>query len=506
MRRLLTATAAGIMLMTSCSGKHEVNAVEKTYTEQAMEMAVKGIPETDLHLDAPLEKAISKGDSMSICAICYMKAMIESKNRHIPRAYDNYLAAENHICAATPPELKYSIYKGLSGLYATLQYRDGEYKSIMNAKNAAYESGNMALIQDACRLAGITCREMSDYGNSIKYLSKAMALTDPSDSLQIASLAEESGISYLSCGKADSALYFLEYADRMYGGNENLCRTIIKCLHQYRKGDRAFLDTFEQLVSGFTDAKRADAYKYISRILKNEGYTGTATAYLEKHLRLRDSLESNRKDELIEKLKSAREYKRQRFEIERAGREIEKRKQNIGKLSALLVITILLTITVHYIQYRKRASMKMKLMDSEKEKMRISIEYLNVQNENRRLELDSLKQKVDYFKRLNDITIPALMQTKNGMGALNLTEKEWKTVRENTNACFENFTVRLATEYPQLSEEEINFCCLVKMELPIAILSEIYHIAKGSISRRKMRLKEKMDITDQSFDEFISAY
>ena len=57
-----------------------------------------------------------------------------------------------------------------------------------------------------------------------------------------------------------------------------------------------------------------------------------------------------------------------------------------------------------------------------------------------------------------------------------------------------------------MTEEELRFCCLIKMELPMALLAEIYHIAKGSISRKKMRLKEKMHITEQSFDEFISAF
>ena len=37
-------------------------------------------------------------------------------------------------------------------------------------------------------------------------------------------------------------------------------------------------------------------------------------------------------------------------------------------------------------------------------------------------------------------------------------------------------------------------------------LSEIYHIAKASISRKKMRLKEKMKIENSSFDEFISVF
>lgn len=78
-------------------------------------------------------------------------------------------------------------------------------------------------------------------------------------------------------------------------------------------------------------------------------------------------------------------------------------------------------------------------------------------------------------------------------------------IRNNTNACFDHFTERLKELYPQLTEEEINFCCLVKMELPLSVLAEIYHIAKGSISRKKMRLKEKIGIENMSFDEFIAS-
>lgn len=44
------------------------------------------------------------------------------------------------------------------------------------------------------------------------------------------------------------------------------------------------------------------------------------------------------------------------------------------------------------------------------------------------------------------------------------------------------------------------------MNLPLAQLAEIYHIAKGSISRRKMRLKEKMNIAGRSFDEFLADF
>ena len=68
-------------------------------------------------------------------------------------------------------------------------------------------------------------------------------------------------------------------------------------------------------------------------------------------------------------------------------------------------------------------------------------------------------------------------------------------------------TVRaLKKRFPDLTLDEIRFACLLKMEFPIASLSEVYHIAKGSISRKKMRLKEKMHIEDTTLDDFIRQF
>ena len=63
-----------------------------------------------------------------------------------------------------------------------------------------------------------------------------------------------------------------------------------------------------------------------------------------------------------------------------------------------------------------------------------------------------------------------------------------------------------AGTYPQLTLEEVRFACLLKMEFSLSLLSEIYHIAKGSISRKKMRLKEKMQIENMTLDDFIKQF
>lgn len=121
-------------------------------------------------------------------------------------------------------------------------------------------------------------------------------------------------------------------------------------------------------------------------------------------------------------------------------------------------------------------------------------------------EIEKLNQNIEYYKRLNAITLPILMRRQNAQGALHLQDEDWEIIVHNTDACFNRFTTRLKEHCSSLTEEELRFCCLIKMELPMALLAEIYHIAKGSISRKKMRLKEKMHITEQSFDEFISAF
>ena len=95
---------------------------------------------------------------------------------------------------------------------------------------------------------------------------------------------------------------------------------------------------------------------------------------------------------------------------------------------------------------------------------------------------------------------------QNALGSLHLAEEDWTTVVRNTDACFDRFTERLHRHCPQLTEDDLRFCCLVKMQLSLSLLAAIYHIAKGSISRRKMRLKEKLQITDETFDEFIARF
>ena len=51
----------------------------------------------------------------------------------------------------------------------------------------------------------------------------------------------------------------------------------------------------------------------------------------------------------------------------------------------------------------------------------------------------------------------------------------------------------------------MNVCCLVRMNLSLQSLDDIYCISKNSVSRRKLRMKEKMELAEETtLDEYLS--
>lgn len=119
----------------------------------------------------------------------------------------------------------------------------------------------------------------------------------------------------------------------------------------------------------------------------------------------------------------------------------------------------------------------------------------------RDLELSELK--LHYFKQLSQLTFPLIYQHRHH--PIRLGDEEWRTMYQNTNACFADFTKRLQAAFPQLKEEDVRLCCLLKMELPLELIALIFNIEKGSVSQRKQRLRSKMGI-EGNVDEFLITF
>ena len=73
-----------------------------------------------------------------------------------------------------------------------------------------------------------------------------------------------------------------------------------------------------------------------------------------------------------------------------------------------------------------------------------------------------------------------------------LNEAELKKVCKVADVIFQNFTQRLVESVPSLSEHEVALCCLIKLRFSITEISILLSIASTSVSRSKLRIKNKI--------------
>lgn len=89
---------------------------------------------------------------------------------------------------------------------------------------------------------------------------------------------------------------------------------------------------------------------------------------------------------------------------------------------------------------------------------------------------------------------------------ISLSSSEWEELHLLLDATYPNFTNRLIKIYPQITNEEIHICYLVKMRLPIGKIAIIMNITSSGVSHCRKRLYHKFTGESpniEKFDKFI---
>ena len=93
-----------------------------------------------------------------------------------------------------------------------------------------------------------------------------------------------------------------------------------------------------------------------------------------------------------------------------------------------------------------------------------------------------------------------------------LNDTELSDICQVTDNIFHNFTQRLSKEISSLSEHEIILCCLIKLRFSITEIAVFLNIAPTSVSRSKLRIKNKIyselgeDSKEKSLDIWLWEY
>ena len=356
---------------------------------------------------------------------------------------------------------------------------------------------------------------VNNYECSIKELQRAKQIMPAANYKELASINAELSRNYLSYNKTDSSLYYINLALQMVNDSVTLYD------YYNLKADAFFKlaqnDSAEYYFSHSLESRnllmKVTTFYDLALLNEQRGDKNQVLKYLKSHIRYRDSLDLSRKEGFIDHLQNIQAYKRQKKNAQDIEQKLIHDKVVFYRiLTAAFIIILIFLFQFYRVQKRKRM-LELNIKIEEEKSVRAMLmqrdaenKLLKEQEEREKIEIERLNLTVEYYKRLNAMTVPVLLKSQNKQGAMHLKEEEWKIIVKNTDACFNGFTNRIKSQYPQLTEEDIQFCCLIKMELSISLLSEIYHIAKTSISRKKVRLKEKMGIESITIDEFIHNF
>ena len=290
----------------------------------------------------------------------------------------------------------------------------------------------------------------------------------------------------------------------------------------------------------FEDLRQVDSALYYYRKAE-QGYSPAIASlassrlmhyYLSLH-DVRKAFDSMKKSQLldesllshIESEVDIAQFKRTQLENELYQIKLKRQQQQLWLLASLLGLVLLLVwIIFFYLRIkRERALAEVRLQNKKVEE---EARILRYQNEllKKETEISLLREKEAWqmskvadlrealFRRLSFYSKLPSLQGDRAAGThekIRLTDEEWKEITESVDAVFDDFTRRLHESFPSLTPKDVIFCCLVKLNVNMQDLSDIYCVSKAAISKRKFRLKtEKLGITDEhlSLDDFLKDF
>ena len=186
--------------------------------------------------------------------------------------------------------------------------------------------------------------------------------------------------------------------------------------------------------------------------------------------------------------------------------KISRQRYIITALSLVLALSLLIASGIILFQRKKRKEMEIRQIMVEKENQLLrQAEELSQLREKASTLREELIRKMDVFKK-----VPSLQEEPvEDRQSISLTKEDWKEIKSLLDSQYDQFTTRLKKAVPELNTSDIQFCCLLKVNISMQDLANIYHINKESVSRRKQRIKAKIGaglLKESTLDEFIQRF
>ena len=235
----------------------------------------------------------------------------------------------------------------------------------------------------------------------------------------------------------------------------------------------------------------SEAYERLALLMEDSRMLNPA---LEKHIqsvllknRLRQSYENEQDTRDFEALKLKNELN-----------ELKVKQQSYVIVILALGASILLLVGgfVIYLLHRKRNRLVQENLILKQQE-----ELSALREKEALLREKDARMREELFRRVR------IENLQDGKHIQHISDADWKEIHLMLESTYPDFLTNLRQSFPTLAEKDINFCCLVKINMSLQNLADMYCISINSVSRRKLRLKEKLGIDkEDSLSKFLNRF
>lgn len=408
---------------------------------------------------------------------------------------------------------KYTAYLACFQMRRALKIRSPK-KALIYAQKALelYESMNQNNISNQIYLireVGAGYEAVGKKDSALICMKKALPLaSSTNDSILIGRIYHSISIAQLGMNRVDSALYFAKTAWNTSSERD-------PSLYSHMAGCYIRLDSLEQAEKLLKTATKIPSSDYT----KYNIYNRLLSINLSKHGNKDAEVYSDSVQALLKRLYYSSEsdnasYQEDNHQLTTQKNEIETL-FNKSALAGLVMVTLLLIIILlvlyTYFNSKKNAKIKLnyerksheqeiKILEFEHNKL-LEIERIQLENKEKQLALmkSYFLLKSHHEKQLHEF--------KTQLKTADLQEEDWLEVEIFLNDNFSNFVILLRNAYPNLAENDVRDCMLLKIGLTNSEMERFYSISLPSVKQRLLRLKNKLGISEKTISarEYIQS-
>lgn len=451
-------------------------------------------------------------------------------------AVNSFLKALDLAKGSDDYKLQYLAASQLGHVYAYSRFIDEALKTYQQALYFAEQGNDSINLSYVNSFLGRVYGLQKDWNRSIEFYQKAISIAQQTSYIPALRLGlNELAAIYKCCEKyqeaADCLEQLISLGDDPLSGMEGAA-VYLNLGDLYRLTDRydlafPYLEKALQTKNLYT---KRSAYQCFSYAYAQQGNYKKAVEYNNLYWKCNDSIQKveNRKAVIAVEAK----YKHEKLLTEKQQLELKQSKLIFWGSSLLLVaiiiillvymdkkrITIRLFEQLHAIRsqiaenkrtiasYQEQIdSLSLRQSDYDdlqQEKASLEQEVSNLLEQNEKLNsqksqiLVRLNQKDEEIKQYEEI----IKQRENTPDiftrikqAHTIEEKEWPELIARTDALHQQFFERLRKAFPQLTETDLQLCCLMRLGYDKTEQKSLLKITDDSLEKRKQRLKRRLD-------------